>query len=212
MYVFGYGSLLDPALPARVVGRAVLRGHRRVWGVAMDNREAIPGYKRYVDAAGAAPAVCVVFLDVVADPAAWVNGAVIEVDDALAPALDRRERNYTRVEVGADVGSGSNAGALAVPGANTGFEGAGPGVGGVAVWAFVGRDVGRARAARARKEGIAVVSRSYLERVRADFASFGPEMLAAFDETTDPVDLPLLDLTRVDVPGGAPRTAVEGVV
>jgi cation transport regulator ChaC len=199
VYVFGYGSLLDPALPARVVGPAVLRGHRRVWGVAMDNREAIPGYKRYVDAAGAAPAVCVVFLDVVADPAACVNGAVIEVDDALAPALDRRERNYTRVEVGADVGSGSNAGA----------EGAG---GGVPVWAFVGRDAGRVRAVRAREEGIAVVSRAYLDRVRADFASFGPEMLATFDETTDPVDLPLLDLTRVDVPGGAPRTAVEGVV
>ena len=53
------------------------------------------------------------------------------------------------------------------------------------------------------------MSRAYLERVRADFASFGPEMLADFDRTTAPADLPLLDLTRVDVPGGAPRTAVE---
>ena len=206
MYVFGYGSLLDPALPTRVVGPAVLRGHRRVWGVAMDNRESIPGYKRYVDGDGVAPAVCVVFLDVVPDPGAWVNGAVIEVDDELAPGLDRRERNYERVDVGANTGS------PAVQGANTGFEGTGPGAGDPPVWAFVGRSAGRARAARAREEGIAVVSRSYLERVRADFAAFGPEMLEEFDRTTAAPGVPVADLRRVAVPGGDPRTAVEGVV
>ena len=195
MYVFGYGSLLDPALPTRVVGPAVLRGHRRVWGVAMDNRESIPGYKRYVDGDGVAPAVCVVFLDLVPDPGASVNGAVIEVDDALAPGLDRRERNYARVDVGADAG----------------LEGAGAAVGGP-VWAFVGRSVGRARCARAREEGIAVVSRAYLARVRADFASFGPAMLEEFDRTTAAPGVPVAELRRVAVPGGDPRTAVEGVV
>ena len=87
------------------MGPAVLRGHRRVWGVAMDNRESIPGYKRYVDPPGAAPGVCVLFLDAVADAGASVNGAVIEVEDRLAPALDRRERNYERVDVGANVGA-----------------------------------------------------------------------------------------------------------
>ena len=75
-----------------------------------------------------------------------------------------------------------------------------------------GRSGARGACARAGGGDRASVSRAYLERVRADFASLGAEMLAAFDETTDPVDLPLLDLRRVDVPGGAPRTAVEGVV
>ena len=202
MRVFGYGSLLDPALPAAVVGPAVLRGHRRVWGVAMDNRESIPGYKRYLDpVSGVAPAVCVVFLDVVPDARSWLNGAVIELDDALAPALDRRERNYERVEVGASVDV-----ATGPANVNTGNEAEGP------VWAFLGRAPGRARAARAREEGIAVVSRAYLERVRADFASLGEGMLRDFDRTTEPPGLPVVDLQRVAVPGGAPRTAVEGVV
>jgi len=200
--VFGYGSLLDPALPARIVGPAVLRGYRRVWGVAMDNREVIPGYKRYVDPeSGEPPAVCVVFLDVVPDAGSWVNGAVIEVDGALAPALDRRERNYERVPVGAFVDM--PAGPANV---DTGIEGEGP------VWAFLGRDAGRARAARARADGIAVVSRAYRDRVRADFGALGPEMLRDFDRTTAPVDLEVVDLERVAVPGGAPQTAVEGVV
>src|ERR687894_1532691 len=40
-FVFGYGSLA-----AGFAGRrARLHGHRRVWGVAMDNRLDIPGYK-----------------------------------------------------------------------------------------------------------------------------------------------------------------------
>ena len=104
---------------------------------------------------------------------------------------DRRERNYERVDVGA----------------NAGFEGEGP------VWAFL-EAPGRAgaRRARARDEGIAVVSRAYLERVRADFASLGPEMLREFDRTTAAPGVPVVDLERVAVPGGEPRTAVEGVV
>jgi len=170
--------------------------------VAMDNRESIPGYKRYLDpGSGAAPAVCVVFLDVVPAAGSWLNGAVIEVDDALAPALDRRERNYERVDVGAfaDVAAGP-------ANVTTGIEGEGP------VWAFFGRAAGRARAARAREEGIAVVSRAYLERVRADFASLGEEMLRDFDRTTEPPGLPVVELERVAIPGGEPRTAVEGVV
>jgi cation transport regulator ChaC len=195
--LFGYGSLLDPALPARVVGPASLRGHRRRWGVAMDNRETIPGYKVYLDPVGAQPPVCVSYLDIEAHDGAWVNGALIEIDDALAPALDRRERNYERIDVRAHV--------------ELGAEPPGPDADGP-VWAFVGRAEGRERCRRARAEGIAVVSRAYLDRVRADFASLGPEMLRDFERTTAPPGMPVLELERVPVPGGAPRTAVEGVV
>ena len=58
----------------------------------------IPGYKYFLDPAGARPAVYVAFLDVVPDPGAAVEGRAFEVED-LAP-LDARERNYRRVEVG----------------------------------------------------------------------------------------------------------------
>jgi cation transport regulator ChaC len=92
-FVFGYGSLAEPG-----AGRPLrLAGWRRVWGVAMDNRVTIPGYKYFLDGAGGRPAVCVAFLDVVPDPAAGVDGVVFEVADL--DALDGRERNYRRVQV-----------------------------------------------------------------------------------------------------------------
>ena len=42
--------------------------------------------------------------------------------------------------------------------------------------------------------------------------SLGPEMLREFDRTTAAPGVPVVDLERVAVPGGEPRTAVEGVV
>ena len=146
-FVFGYGSLAEPG-----AGRPLrLAGWRRVWGVAMDNRVTIPGYKYFLDGAGGRPAVCVAFLDVVPDPAAGVDGVVLEVGDL--DALDARERNYARVDVSAaldhDLG--------------------GP------VWAYTGLEEARKRFAA----GPTVVQRAYLESVRAGFAAhglgFGPE-------------------------------------
>jgi hypothetical protein len=60
-------------------------------------------------------------------------------------------------------------------------------------WVYAGRDDARARYERAAAAGRAVVSRAYLEGVRAGFAArglgFGPEP-----------DVPVVDLVRVDVP------------
>lgn len=93
MLVFGYGSLVVPGAET-----FTLPGWRRTWGVAMDNRVEIPGYKVYEDPeTGERPAVFVAFLDLVPDPEASVEGTLLEVAD-VAP-LDRRERNYRRVEV-----------------------------------------------------------------------------------------------------------------
>ena len=88
--IFGYGSLVGQGVPWE------LRGYRRYWGVAMDNREDIPGYKHFEDAQGGRPAVYVCFLDLRPDPEGVVHGAAIEVADLAA--LDARERNYERVE------------------------------------------------------------------------------------------------------------------
>ena len=163
--VFGYGSLLEggDGRPCR------LAGHRRVWGVAMDNRRTIPGYKYFLDPDGGRPAVHVAFLDVVPDGAAAVDGVVLEVPDV--GAVDARERNYARVEVNGELDAD-----LGAP-----------------VWAYFGIEEARERYARAVAAGTAVVSRAYLEGVRAGFARFG----LAF-ETEVPV--PVVDLVRVDVP------------
>jgi gamma-glutamylcyclotransferase (GGCT)/AIG2-like uncharacterized protein YtfP len=120
----------------------VLRDHRRGWGVAMDNRRTIPGYKFYVDAeTGERPAVYVTFVCVWPEPGATVDGALLEVDDAGLAALDARERNYDRCDVSAHV------------------EADGP------VWAYLASAAGRERFATGRAAGTAVVSAEYLASV-----------------------------------------------
>ena len=152
MRVFGYGSLVVPGAEPYV-----LHGWRRTWGVAMDNRVAIPDYKVYEDPeTGERPAVVVVFLDLVEDPASSVTGSLIEAPDL--PTLDRRERQYERRDV--DEG----------------------------IVAYVGRPEARERAARGRREGIAVVQRGYYDLVRA---VCGPGI--------PPPDVPLCELRRIDL-------------
>jgi hypothetical protein len=132
--VFGYGSLVPGArgAPAR------LRGYRRAWNVAMDNRVTIQGYKYYVDPEGNRPDVVVTFLNLV--PGEGVDGVVFEADPA---ELDARERQYERVDV---------THALAdVPGP---------------VFAYIGRPEAVARFEAAHREGRAVAQRSYVEAVR----------------------------------------------
>jgi Gamma-glutamyl cyclotransferase, AIG2-like len=120
----------------------VLRDHRRGWGVAMDNRRTIPGYKFYVDPeTGARPAVYVTFLCIWPEPGASVEGVIFEVDDDGLIALDRRERNYDRHDVSEHV------------------EADGP------VWAYLASAAGRERCAAGRAAGTAVVSAEYLARV-----------------------------------------------
>ena len=175
-FVFGYGSLAvgAPVLPAR------LRGHRRVWGVAMDNTVDIPGYKSYrsrID--GSRPAVFVAFLDIVPDAGAATGGALLPVDAALLRTLDERERNYERVDVTEHV------------------EGAPAGT----VWAYRGSAEGRARLARGARNGTAVVAVDYVEAVRAALAVLGEE------DDVDPGPLTLMWLDRVDV---GPATGVTG--
>ena len=129
MRVFGYGSLVMPGAEP-----FVLEGWRRTWGVAMDNRVAIPGYKVYEDPeTGERPAVVVCFLDLARDPGSSVTGAVLDAPDL--PALDRRERNYRRTGLVADV------------------------VG------YLGTPEARRRYETAVGEGTAVITREYLDRV-----------------------------------------------
>jgi hypothetical protein len=167
--VFGYGSLVDgPVRPA------VLPGWRRTWGVAMDNAVDLPGYKHYeVPGTGERPAVMVAFLDVSPDPTAEVPGVVLEVSDQEVAALDRRERNYARVEVETS---------------------AGPAV------TFAGRAESRVRVARGLAEERCVVQRAYLEAVRNGFEALEPGGAARFDATTGPLPGLVVDLIRVDHP------------
>jgi cation transport regulator ChaC len=175
-YVFGYGSLLERASGG---GPRVceLGGYRRTWNVAMDNSRTIPGYKHYVDGAtGERRPWFVTFLNLVRDEQARVNGLLFAADASLLEQLDRRERNYERVDV-------SDAVLEPVDGQ---------------VWAYVGLQDAVRRFELGRRTARAVISREYHERVCDDFAGAGA--LQRFEELTDPPSCPILDLRRIDHP------------
>lgn len=178
MHVFGYGSLLELDDPAAGPPSTpcTLLGWRRGWGAAMDNSLDLPGYKRYLDGHGARPAVFVAFLDITPRAGAAVNGLALPVDAEALAALDARERNYDRIEVGGEL--------------DRAFKGP--------VWAYVGSAAARARRRAGADQGRLVVVRSYHERVRGGFARLGGPALAQFEALTDPLPGPVLDLRRVD--------------
>jgi hypothetical protein len=173
-YVFGYGSLTDSARARD----ALLRGHRRRWGVAMDNAQAIPGYKRYKASDGSWPDVCVAFLDLepAAEDAPAVNGVLVPAGRDRLRTLDARERQYTRVDVTELI----------------------EGPPGGTVWTYVGLEASRERLHAAREAGRAVVARGYEQGVRDAFAARGG--LERFDATTAPHGLPVRALRRVPLP------------
>ena len=170
-WVFGYGSLLARgAVPAGAVPCA-LRGHRRHWGVAMDNRLDLPGYKHYLAPDGSRPEIFVAFLDLRPDPGASVDGLAIPVADEALPALDARERNYERVEIEPPA-------AVAGP-----------------VYTYRGSAAGRERLREGLATGTARISRAYADAIRAGYAALGLER--AFARTTDPEPCPRAELRIV---------------
>jgi hypothetical protein len=181
-FVFGYGSLAAPAdgvVPSRTP-RAEgfvcdLSGHRRQWGVAMDNRRDLPGYKHYTDALGRRPAVFVCFLDIEVDPRRSVNGLCLPVDGPRLAALDQRERNYERVDVSASVDAG-----------------------GAGVWAYVGRRDARLRMRWAVAARRAVIDADYLDTVAGGFQALGAAEYEASAPSLAPGRLPVMALTRHD--------------
>jgi hypothetical protein len=181
-FVFGYGSLTalaDGAVASRTP-RAEgfvcdLYGYRRQWGVAMDNRRDLPGYKHYTDAFGRRPAVFVCFLDITPDPRASVNGLCVPVDRVRLAILDERERNYERLDVSRSVDAG-----------------------GARVWAYVGARASRLRMRWAVGAHRAVIDGRYLEMVADGFRALGEGELERSAPSFSPGLLPVVALTRHD--------------
>lgn len=183
-YVFGYGSLLErwqrrDGHPSAGPWPAELAGYRRTWNVAMDNRLTIPGYKYYVErATGERRDWFVTFLNVVPDPGSKVNGLLFAVTEEELSELDRRERNYERIEIRSPLSPKPSGRA----------------------WLFAGSAAAIGRFETGHRAGRAVISRDYQQRVLDDFAAMGDPALAAFTELTDPPPCPVLDLDRIDLP------------
>jgi len=175
--LFAYGSLVSPrslratlgADPASTVP-ATLRGWRRSWSVARDNRRA---EKRFAPPAGGEPFAWCLLLNLERDPgvppAERPNGLLVEVGAAELRRLDARELRYRRVEVGADVEA---------PGAT--FD---------RVHAYVARPE---HLAAAPPEG-AVVLAPYLAEVERAFAELGEGELDRFRRSTPPPPAPVVE-------------------
>jgi cation transport regulator ChaC len=188
VFVFAYGSLVHPdqlrALAAEhgLAGEArlaILEGYRRAWDVAMDNRLDLPGYKFYRDAqTGERPPLRVTFLNIEPASGAWVNGVVLPVSPRVLDALDRRERNYRRVDVTAHL-------ELSLPGT---------------VWAYSAREEALARYRRGLEADTAVIARAYLETVEEGFRRWGAQAYRTYLASTPPPPVPLRHLRRVATP------------
>ena len=170
-HVFGYGSLVLDGSGAM----ETLPGHRRVWGVATDNIRSVPGYKMYLlRADGSRPEIYVAFVDIEPDLAASVQGLVRPVSEPELEELDRRERNYDRVDVTDLI--------------DTDYGGP--------VWTYQGSAEGRERLRRGRAESCAVVSRDYMDKVHAGLRLLGGDEHERFMAESD---LPVWNLERVDL-------------
>jgi gamma-glutamylcyclotransferase (GGCT)/AIG2-like uncharacterized protein YtfP len=111
----------------------------------MDNTRDLPGYKYYLDpATGGRPAIYVAYVDLAPDAASSVEGVVFAVDERALDALDRRERNYERIDV--------------TPRINPAPE--------RRVWTYRGTADARERFELGLATGTVVVDRAYYESVR----------------------------------------------
>jgi hypothetical protein len=180
-YIFGYASLValraaysDDVEDAPQPGR--LRGYRRHWGAAMENWEGGESAKHFLDPeTGERPRIRVAYLDIYERAGSAVNGLALPVDAKRLEALDAREINYARIDVSAAFEP-----AISQP-----------------VYAYAGLEAARERCRRGAADGNLFVSRDYLSRVRRAFDGLGPDSLAEFERTTDPLPFPQRDLRVV---------------
>lgn len=182
-YVFGYGTLADPADPLvlRTRGDAQpvyghLRGLRRGWRAAMENTAPLNDPKHYADPDGTRPDVYVVTLDV-APGAGNVNGVARPVDETGLAEIDRRELRYDRTDV-----SEWFTGAVELP-----------------VWAYTANAEALANYALAVAQGRAFIRRGYVERVERVFRALGGQAWDDYRASTDAPEVPLRDLEHLHV-------------
>ena len=189
VWVFGYGSLVSPESFGHTLGRALTRG--------VDFLEAeVTGYGRRwnygvmsvvgesIGADGLRREWTIVALGLVTSPDESVNCVVGWVTDDELPHLDRRERNYDRVDVSD----------LTTIGGGAAVELAGP------VVTYVPRQEPQQWYRAARDRGTAAIERRYYDLVDGAFADLGPDRRERYHATTPAPDVPVVAMTRDSVP------------
>jgi len=115
-YIFGYGSLMDEWLNIdyHIVN---LMGFVRDWHATMDNTKCITGYKKYSVAEGDKKINHVSFLNITKqnNKDCFVTGLIKKVTLGEIVEMDKRERNYLRIDVTQEIEVLSNNSTLGKP-------------------------------------------------------------------------------------------------
>lgn len=181
-WVFGYGSLVSPTSLGTTIGRTVeigpeftaaeLHGFGRRWNYGIRGSEGVG-----VGPDGVEQVWTLIALGLVASPTESVNGVVARVSSAELDRLDRRERDYDRVDVTA-----------AIHGAPLG--------GGDRVVTYLPRPDPVERAESSHRSGRAAIERRYHELVVGAFVELGPGQLERYLATTPDEGIPVVDVVR----------------
>lgn len=139
----------------------------------MDNSLDLPGYKYYIDKkTGNRLEGFVTFLNIRPHPVDTVMGILFQVSDEELQLLDKRERNYKRIDVTNLV--------------DTPIQGQ--------AWVYIGLDEAEKRYQEGLKQNRAMVSRNYFDLVYNAYLSLGNEAFSNYVETTDELRVPILNL------------------
>ncbi|MDJ0589493.1 MAG: gamma-glutamylcyclotransferase family protein [Pleurocapsa sp. MO_226.B13] len=187
-FVFGYGSLVHINNLERYLGRKLtpdldfiicgLNNFRRCWNVAMDNSQNLPNYKYYRDrASGNRPGGFVTFLNIRPAQDETILGILFRVSQAELKSLDRRERNYQRIEIASQL--------------NRDIEGR--------AWTYIGLEEAKQRYQAGLRQNRSIIASDYLNSVARAYASLGDRIFNNYLATTDKPKIPILDLQRCRV-------------
>lgn len=182
-FVFGYGSLMNLKNLQQYLGRDLtpesdyrvcgLRDFYRCWNVAMDNRLDLPNYKYYIEAeTGNRPASFVTFLNIRPTQGKTIIGILFRVSSQELKKLDRRERNYQRIEVTKRIEQR---------------------VGGK-VWVYIGLESAEKRYQEGLRQDRGMIAQDYVDSIHNGYRLWGEEIWLNYVETTDKPKVPILKL------------------
>ena len=179
IYIFGYGSLVNSEKLKAFLGVKELhkktqftyiRGYSRSWDVAMDNSINLPNYKFYISKDNQEREnIFVSFLNIQKSPQKSVYGILFPIEKESLPLMDKRERNYNRVNI---TGSISNLDSLDKEDI---------------VYTYIGKKDANERYRKGKKENRVFVSKDYYDDILSSFkkfnGSFYDEYLKSFSDS-----------------------------
>ncbi|MEY2957459.1 MAG: dephospho-CoA kinase [Actinomycetota bacterium] len=194
-WVFGYGSLVSPDSFGATIGRrlavgpefvaAELVGFGRRWNYGIGGFEGVG-----VGPDGVERSWTLIALGVIESPEESVNGVVVRVSATELADLDRRERNYDRVDVTASIDH------AAVPGDER-------------IVTYVPRAGAIALAESAHASHTAAIERRYHDLVIGAFSDLGPGQLERYLTTTPDEGMPVIEVVRHPVDRRSAGTRVR---